>query len=195
MNALAWVTAPTGLNPQNDLYCTTRDVGQARVEKLVSELIRQGWHEGEAGLLAAVVGELVGNCFDHNLGKWRDVPGCWLETIVDSNTFRAVVADRGQGVLTTLRQVLPDLQDDTQALVVAFTKNITGRAPEQRGNGLKFVLRSLGQVNVEAFQYLSGTAKFAFTGHIDVKDISGYIGEVRPEVGGMYAELTVRKSV
>ena len=76
MNAYDWATAIAGSNPPNDFYCTTRDVGQTRIEKLVGELIRQGWNDGEAGLLAAVIGEIVGNCFDHNLGKWRDVPGC-----------------------------------------------------------------------------------------------------------------------
>ncbi|MFH1621450.1 MAG: hypothetical protein ABIB04_05215 [Patescibacteria group bacterium] len=130
MNALDWVTSPTGSNPPNDLYCITRDVGQTRIEKLVAELIRQGWNAGEAGLLAAIIGEIVGNCFDHNLGKWRDLPGCRLETSVNGDVFRGVVADRGQGVLATLKQVLPELQDDEQALLVAFTKNVTGRAPE-----------------------------------------------------------------
>lgn len=193
MNALDWVTSPTGLNPPNDLYCTTRDVGQARIERLVAELIRQGWNDGEAGLLAAVIGEIVGNCFDHNLGKWRDVPGCWLETTVDRDVFRAVVADRGQGVLATLRQVLPELQDDKQALQVAFTKNITGRAPEQRGNGLKFVIRSLSQLKIDTFEYQSGTAKFAFAGQIDLLSISGYINDTRSKVEGMYVELVVQK--
>ncbi|MDO8617440.1 MAG: hypothetical protein Q7N87_00910 [Candidatus Uhrbacteria bacterium] len=195
MNALHWATSSTGSNPPNDFYCTTRDVGQARVEKLVAEFIRQSWNSNEAGLLAAVIGELVGNCFDHNLGKWRDVPGCWLETIVEREVFRAIVADRGQGVLATLRQVLPELQDDKQALLVAFTKNITGRAPEQRGNGLKFVIRSLGQLNIEAFQYQSGTANFAFAGQLDLIGISRYIDDTQPEVGGTYFALTVRKSL
>lgn len=195
MHAYTWVTGSTRSNPPNDFYCTTRDVGQARVEKVVAELIHQSWNEGEAGLLAAVIGELVGNCFDHNLGKWRDIPGCWLETTVDGETFRAVIVDRGQGVLATLKQVLPELQNDTEALRVAFTKNITGRSPEPRGNGLKFVLRALGKLNLESFQYQSGTAKLSLAGRVDAVDISGYISDRAIAVGGTYAELNVRKSV
>lgn len=195
MHAFHWVTSPTGSNPPNDFYCTTRDVGQARVEKLVAEFMRRGWNDGEAGLLAAVIGELVGNCFDHNLGKWRDVSGCWLETAVDGDLFRAVVADRGQGIFATLKQVLPLLQDDKEALLVAFTKIITGRAPEQRGNGLKFVLRSLGHLKLDAFQYLSGSAKLVFTGQMDVRNISRYISDVPAVVSGTYMEVVVQKSL
>jgi hypothetical protein len=134
---------------------------------------------------------IVGNCFDHNLGKWKDVPGCWLETVTDGKVFRAIVVDRGQGVLATLRQVLPDLQDDKQALLVAFTKSITGRAPEQRGNGLKFVLRSLNHLKLERFEYLSGTAKLEFACYVDSKDISKYILDASM-VRGTYAEIVVR---
>lgn len=50
-----------------------------------------------------------------------------------------MLADRGQGILTTLHRVRPDLANDEQALFVAFTETITGRAPEGRGNGLKYV--------------------------------------------------------
>jgi hypothetical protein len=31
------------------------------------------------------------------------------------------------------------LVDDSSALIVAFTEIVSGRAPEERGNGLKFV--------------------------------------------------------
>ncbi len=195
MNALDWVASPTGSNPPNDFYCATRDVGQARIEKLVAELTRRGWNEGEAGLLSAVIGEIVGNCFDHNGGKWRDIPGCWLETAIEDDTFRAIVADRGQGLLATLKQALPDLQSHKDALLVAFTKNITGRAPEKRGNGLKFVLRSLNQLKIEVFQYQSGTAKLTFAGQVDAIDISRYISDIQTEMGGMYVEIEVRKSL
>lgn len=91
--------------------------------------------------------------------------------------------------------MLPELQDDKQAPLVAFTKNITDRAPERRGNGLKFVLRSLNQLKIEAFQYQSGTAKLAFVGKVDAIDISRYISDTQTEVGGMYVEIEVRKSV
>lgn len=50
-----------------------------------------------------------------------------------------MLADRGLGILATLKKTLPNLSDHSEALKVAFTKTVSGRAPENRGNGLKFV--------------------------------------------------------
>jgi len=50
-----------------------------------------------------------------------------------------VLADRGVGILATLKRVRPELKTDKEALKVAFTEIVSGRAPENRGNGLKFV--------------------------------------------------------
>jgi hypothetical protein len=49
------------------------------------------------------------------------------------------LADRGIGVLATLKRVRPNLNTHEAALATAFTEIISGRAPEERGNGLKFV--------------------------------------------------------
>ncbi|MEK7173641.1 MAG: hypothetical protein AAB710_01005, partial [Patescibacteria group bacterium] len=45
----------------------------------------------------------------------------------------------GLGILETLRQVRPELPSHLEAVKVAFTEFISGRAPEKRGNGLKTV--------------------------------------------------------
>ncbi len=50
-----------------------------------------------------------------------------------------MLANRGLGILTTLQKVRPALKGHKDALKVAFTETISGRAPESRGNGLKFV--------------------------------------------------------
>lgn len=50
-----------------------------------------------------------------------------------------VLADRGVGILATLKRVKPELQNDEEALRAAFTEIISGRSPEARGNGLKLV--------------------------------------------------------
>lgn len=42
-------------------------------------------------------------------------------------------------MLATLRRVRPELVSENEAIKLAFTEIISGRAPEQRGNGLKFV--------------------------------------------------------
>lgn len=187
--------AMEGVLPSQQVYCPTRDIGQARVEKIVAEMMRNDWRGDEAGLLAAVIGELVGNCFDHNLGNWRDIPGCWLETAIEGNALRAIVADRGQGVFATLRHALPDLRDAKEALLVAFTKNLSGRAPEKRGNGLKFVLRSLGLLRLNSFIFISGNAKLVISDRVNVPDIPSQIFEAEPAIGGTYLELIVARSL
>jgi len=52
---------------------------------------------------------------------------------------KVVLADRGQGILTTLKRVRPWLVNSNEAIRVAFTEMVSGRYPETRGNGLKFV--------------------------------------------------------
>jgi len=98
-----------------------------------------GLKADELPLTISVVGEIGNNCFDHNLGHWKDVPGCWFETQITGGLLWVCIADRGQGVLKSLARTDPALRDDQAALIAAFERNISGRAPEHRGNGLKFV--------------------------------------------------------
>lgn len=118
------------------VHCTTRDVFQARLEDYHNKLSTQ-LSIDSAALVIAVTGEIGNNSFDHNLGNWPDMMGIYFG--VDTNRKSVVLADRGLGVLATLRRVDPTLANDTEALTVAFTKVISGRYPEARGNGLKFV--------------------------------------------------------
>ena len=50
-----------------------------------------------------------------------------------------VLADRGLGILKTLQQTIPGLSGHKEALHIAFTEIVSGRAPEKRGNNLKYV--------------------------------------------------------
>lgn len=68
------------------------------------------------------------------------------------------MADRGQGVLQTLKRIRPNLIDDKKALEVAFTEIISGREPEERGNGLKFV-RNVVTKNLIRLYFQSGNAQ------------------------------------
>lgn len=88
-------------------------------------------------LVSSAAGEIGNNSFDHNLGNWPDLKGAFFA--YDLGKKVVVLADRGRGVLTTLRNTRPELKDDAEALRVAFTEVLTGRAPEHRGNGLKYV--------------------------------------------------------
>jgi hypothetical protein len=132
-----WYQQPSGqVVPQ---MSSTRDIFQARLDTMYRELIAQSVDESEAALLTAVTGEIGNNCYDHNLGQWRDVHGCWFQHGLQDKTRWVLIADRGQGVFASLKKVLPMLQSDQEALEIAFQKHISGRSPERRGNGLKFV--------------------------------------------------------
>ena len=134
--AKQWAAAETGITPEQDVYCQTRDVFQARLEKLQSSLQR-ALPSSATSLLSAIAGEIGNNSFDHNLGNWPDITGIYFAYNLDSRVI--VLADRGQGILATLKRVRPSLTNDNDALKVAFTETLSGRLPEARGNGLKFV--------------------------------------------------------
>ncbi len=131
-----WVKSSTGYEPPRSVYCQTRDVFQARLETLQS-VLGDRVPFSSVSLLTAVAGEIGSNSFDHNLGNWPDVPGIFFSYDIPGR--RIFLADRGQGILATLRRVKPQLRDAGEALKVAFTETISGRLPEARGNGLKFV--------------------------------------------------------
>jgi len=145
MSALArqWMVEPANqasrLSAQ--LYCQTQDVFSARLEKLRQELVNLYQDNPIVFMVPAIVGEIGNNSFDHNLGNWPDVLGIFFGHDVAKK--RVIVADRGQGILQTIRRVRPQISTDTEALRVAFTEMISGRAPEARGNGLKFVRSSV----------------------------------------------------
>jgi len=90
-------------------------------------------------LVTSVVGEVGNNSFDHNIGNWPDAPGIFFG--INLAERKIILADRGRGVLATLRKVRADLSNDRDALVVAFTEMVSGRPLEARGNGLKYVKR------------------------------------------------------
>ncbi|MEK7547688.1 MAG: hypothetical protein AAB540_02235, partial [Patescibacteria group bacterium] len=88
-------------------------------------------------LLTSMVGEIGDNSYAHNLGNWPDILGIFFA--YDLNKRVIVLADRGRGILKTLKSVRPELASHKEALKVAFTEIVSGRFPEQRGNGLKSV--------------------------------------------------------
>ncbi|OGL72935.1 hypothetical protein A3D73_01380 [Candidatus Uhrbacteria bacterium RIFCSPHIGHO2_02_FULL_60_44] len=92
-------------------------------------------------LISSAAGEIGNNSFDHNLGNWPDIPGAFFAYDLGKRVI--VLADRGVGVLATLRLIRPKLKTYAEALRVAFTEIITSRASEHRGNGLKYVKEAL----------------------------------------------------
>ena len=162
-SAMAWAQAEQVQTKdlEREYYCETRDVFQGRLDKMLYEMIRiKTLPTDTVYLLTAVTGEIGNNSFDHNLGQWPDVPGIIFgyETIKGKATV--ILADRGQGVLTTLKKIRPALADDRKALEVAFTERVSGRSPEKRGNSLKYVRKVIDAQHMHlAFSSGSATAK------------------------------------
>ncbi len=123
----------------DDVYCDSQDRFRARQHTLTLLLDRNLTTHAFAPIIGAVVGEIGNNSFDHNIGNWPDTPGIYFA--YDLTKRLIVLADRGQGILATLSRVKPEIRDDMEALTIAMTERVSGRAPEQRGNGLKFVAK------------------------------------------------------
>ena len=154
--ASVWTESQTAPELPSDYYCYTQDIFKARLDKMAFEFDNDPAVKKLASLIVAIVGEVGNNSFDHNFGNWPDVPGVFFA--YDTNKRIIVLADRGVGVRATLLRVRPDLEDDIAALSVAFTERISGRSPEQRGNGLKFV-NNIATKNPIGISLQSGIAR------------------------------------
>lgn len=118
-------------------YCPDKSIFKARLSKFEFELRQDKNFAQLFPLIVAIVGEIGNNSFDHNLGNWPDIPGTFFGYNIRERSV--VLADRGRGILKTLQHVRPSLSLHSEALNVAFTEILSGRAPEARGNGLKYV--------------------------------------------------------
>lgn len=169
--AQAWAKAKTPKEPEKKFYCSDSIQFQARLIEFENKLKEIQNLKENYSLLTAIAGEIGNNSFDHNIGSWPDIRGIFFA--YDISKGQIALADRGQGILKTLRRVKTDLTDDQTALKVAFTENISGRAPESRGNGLKFVRKIIVQENSGLnlrlyFQSAKATLNLE-TGDVDLK--------------------------
>lgn len=152
-------------------------------------------NESDAALLGALAAEIGNNCFDHNLGQWRDVPGCWFDHGLDGLVLWLVIADRGQGILASLKRADPGLIDDQQALEAAFHRRLSGRSPEKRGNGLKFVRGIVNGDENRGLFFLSGQGQVSFGGlSSQAKNLSFSSSGLRPVMGTFALILWSQKS-
>jgi DNA-binding transcriptional MerR regulator len=140
----------------SSFYCETNDIFSARLQSLSIQLERIPELKEIFPLIIAIIGEIGNNSYNHNIGNWPDVPGIFFA--YNLNQRQIALADRGQGILKTLERVIPSLKTDEKALEIAFTKYISGRAPEDRGNGLKFV-RDVVIANPFQLQFYTGNAE------------------------------------
>lgn len=155
--AESWAKNKTPKNPQEIFYCQNSSIFQARLSRMESDLSKIKDLKNTFPLLVAASGEIGNNSFDHNIGNWPDIMGTFFA--YDTNKRLIVLADRGQGILTTLKRAKPSLKTHKDALETAFTEIISGRAPESRGNGLKFVKKIILE-NSFSLDFQTGNAKF-----------------------------------
>lgn len=195
-SAVEWYLplSPSSFQNHSEI-CSTRDIFQARLDTFYQESLRlASLSEDEASLLIAVVGEIGNNCFDHNLGQWPDHIGCWFSWTFQKGVVYGIVADRGQGILNSLKRVKPDLVSETEALSVAFEKRISGRSPEKRGNGLKFVRSIMNGHVSRGLLFFSGPAGTMFGGNKGVNNIS-FHDKLKQKVGtGTFAFISWEKA-
>ena len=179
--ALSWAESDNPKEPTLESYCQTRDIFQARLEKLQS-LLSKFASIKVVSLITAVAGEIGNNSFDHNLGNWSDIPGIFFSYSMRNR--KVVLADRGQGILTTLKRVRPELVDSIEAIKMAFTETISGRYPETRGNGLKFV-RSIIIKEPFSLTFQTGDAKL----YLKKDDIELNIQKIESSIKGCFAVI------
>lgn len=142
-------------------YCATSSIFNARLTKMEYALIQKPGFEKLYSLVTLVAGEIGDNSFAHNLGKWPDTAGIFFGYDLEKRII--VLADRGLGILETLRRVRPGLPSHVAAVEVAFTEFISGRAPEKRGNGLKLVREVVTDKPIDLF-YTTGDAEVRMQG-------------------------------
>ena len=91
---------------------------------------------------------------------YTDIISDVFSNAVISLTYKkryTILADYGKGLRQSLLPVLPSIVSDIEAIEIAFTKRISGRSPEQRGNGLKFVSEAIQKNNWNLY-FQSGSA-------------------------------------
>jgi hypothetical protein len=132
----------THFQKASELFSATRDVFTARMQSYIIETNKY--------LEAAIIGEIGNNTFDHNFIFENNCPrGVYCDFSYLQEYV--VLADYGKGIKRSLSLVLPGIETDIEAIEIAFTKRISGRSPEQRGNGLKFVSETIQQNNWQLY--------------------------------------------
>jgi len=162
--AVKWSFSNKAIYVPSKFYCADSSIFKARLDMLANILKKDSSIGESFSLITSVVAEIGKNSFDHNIGQWPDIKGIFFGYCL--NERKIILADRGQGILTTLKRVRPNLKNDKDALVVAFTEVITGRDPEHRGNGLKYVRKVICDTQMHLW-FHSGNGAIDFSDDID----------------------------
>ena len=174
-SAKKWAEAKKPKKIVSFYHSSNMSAFNGRLSKLEFQLMNIPEFVKLFSLLVLVTGEIGNNSFDHNLGNWPDVMGVFFGYNIDERII--VLADRGQGILKTLKRAKPDLTTHKDALRVAFTEFITGRIPEKRGNGLKKVKEIITKNNFK-LSFQTGNALLNLKGgdnDLNIKVTKSYV--------------------
>jgi hypothetical protein len=152
--AYDWVASNTKI--PEEYYCQTSSVFNTRLVRMETEMLNDQSLNNYFSLIVSVAGEIGNNSYDHNIAHWPDIPGIFFGYNLAKKQI--VLADRGLGILETLKRVRSELKDHKDALQVAFTEIISGRKPEARGNGLKYVRKVISKGLINLY-FQTGDAK------------------------------------
>jgi len=180
-SAKDWILSGKKFSEQ--FYCQNSGIFQGRLVKMESLMLKDRSARPIFSLLTSITGEIGNNSFDHNLGQWPDAPGIFFGYNLARKQI--VLADKGIGILKTLKRVKPELKNHQEALQTAFTEIISGRKPEARGNGLKYV-RSVIAKNPINLSLQSGDAKLTLHGRSD----KIFIETAQDNIRGVLAIIT-----
>ena len=72
---------------------------------------------------------------------------------------------------------------------MSLTERITSRAPEKRGNGLKFVIDTLTKIPKGTFKFQSGNAIFSCDLPLDKNQIKSYTHTTEAALRGTYCKI------
>ena len=154
--AIKWAFAHKPIDIPSNFYCVYSHIFKSRLETLSTLLQKKDDPNHLFALVISIIGEIGNNSFDHNMGNWPNIPGIFFSYNLKER--KIVLIDRGQGILTTLKRVKPRLNNHKDALRVAFTEILSGREPEKRGNGLKYVRKIIKNNEQMHLQFQSGDA-------------------------------------
>ena len=84
MGYMWYAGAKTSASPK---VCQNRAIFQARLSSLFHEMVVK-YSKEKIMLLNAVVAEIGINCFDHNIGKWKDISGCLFDYEITKFHFK-----------------------------------------------------------------------------------------------------------
>lgn len=116
-------------------------------DKIFAMLKDIGLTDETTSLVASSLGEVVDNAFLHNLGKWSlDVNGRSILLAQNFSQKRELCfsyCDFGVGFLATLSANYPELNNNFEAIKLAFEKNVTARSPQRGGNGLNYLQQNV----------------------------------------------------